>query len=455
MPCSAPCDRVPCDERCQRNLRCGHQCPSLCGEACPEGYCIFCSDRREARVDLLEMKQYDEINLDETPIVVLGCGHFFTAETLDGHMGMGEVYVQDQRGVYTELKDTSTALARSIPRCPDCQCPVRQYCTQRFNRVINRAVIDEMSKRFLVTGKTNLRELEEQIASLSQDFENTRALLVASISNAGEGFSLLGVTQTLKKRKVQAQELERAVNVFNKSVMDKHQPAQKLHEATINAMRRQPVEDMMANLSMNAGVPEVARDRRVTVGGRLARLQAKCIILVDRFDIAATVKATKAAAGLAKLAEHNPEKETKGCFQFAEILIRECFEESLPKFGVEGSLYYARLARANESYCRSIKHQVTEASAHVVTAKEFLQKAQELCKRPFQNSEALGAAVDESIKILGREWYEEVTAGELAAIKAAMVSGAGGMNTHSGHWYNCVNGHPVSLIISPCSPTRG
>jgi hypothetical protein len=46
-------------------------------------------------VDLLEMKSYSEIDLNETPIVVLGCGHFFTAESLDGHIGMAEVYVQD------------------------------------------------------------------------------------------------------------------------------------------------------------------------------------------------------------------------------------------------------------------------------------------------------------------------------------------------------------------------
>jgi hypothetical protein len=41
------------------------------------------------------MKSYSEIDLNETPIVVLGCSHFFTAESLDGHIGMAEVYVQD------------------------------------------------------------------------------------------------------------------------------------------------------------------------------------------------------------------------------------------------------------------------------------------------------------------------------------------------------------------------
>lgn len=34
-PCGAPCTRVPCEERCLKELACGHQCPSVCGEPCP------------------------------------------------------------------------------------------------------------------------------------------------------------------------------------------------------------------------------------------------------------------------------------------------------------------------------------------------------------------------------------------------------------------------------------
>lgn len=54
--------------------------------------------------------------------------------------------------------------------------------------------------------------------------------------------------------------------------------------------------------------------------------------------------------------------------------------------------------------------------------------------------------VEESIKLLRKQWYEEVTEGEIAAIKAAMVSGPREIATHSGHWYNCANGHPVSPL---------
>lgn len=40
--------------------------------------------RLDAQVDMIELKEYGEIDLDETPVIALPCGHFFTAETLDG-----------------------------------------------------------------------------------------------------------------------------------------------------------------------------------------------------------------------------------------------------------------------------------------------------------------------------------------------------------------------------------
>lgn len=162
MPCSAPCNRLPCSRRCSLILDCGHQCPSLCGEDCPTGFCqICCSDGRKHH---LEFKSYSEINLDETPIVVLSCGHSFTAETLDGHMQMSEVYEHlPATGEYTGLHENIESLAPAPPRCPDCERTVRQFATQRYNRAINRAVIDQMSKRFLVSGGERIRNLDEDI----------------------------------------------------------------------------------------------------------------------------------------------------------------------------------------------------------------------------------------------------------------------------------------------------
>jgi hypothetical protein len=120
------------------------------------------------------MKSYGEIDVNETPVVVLGCGYFFTAESLDGILGISGIYEIDGYREFTGLKDTSRVLAQSIPCCPDYKYPVRQFVTQRYNRVINRAVIDEMSKRFLTTGRDEFQELEQRITELERSLRTTR-----------------------------------------------------------------------------------------------------------------------------------------------------------------------------------------------------------------------------------------------------------------------------------------
>ena len=65
---------------------------------------------------------------------------------------------------------------------------------------------------------------------------------------------------------------------------------------------------------------------------------------------------------------------------------------------------------------------------------------------------ALRDAVRATMKLYEGPRYEEVTPEELAAIKTAMVSGPGGIATHSGHWYNCENGHPVRTCFFYVSP---
>lgn len=86
MPCSAPCNRLPCSKRCTRLLPCYHRCPGICGEDCLPDHCKECGMKVDAEVDMIEFKKYGEIDLDETPVVTLACGHFFTTETLDGRL---------------------------------------------------------------------------------------------------------------------------------------------------------------------------------------------------------------------------------------------------------------------------------------------------------------------------------------------------------------------------------
>ncbi|KAF2450310.1 NFX1-type zinc finger-containing protein 1 [Karstenula rhodostoma CBS 690.94] len=454
MPCSAPCNRLPCDVRCPKTLKCGHQCPGLCGETCPEPLCHQCTNKQDSRVDLLEMLTYAEINVNENPIVVLGCGHFFTAESLDGLVGMADVYTSDRVGQINGLADISGSFAGKIPQCPDCQAPVRQYVTQRYNRVINRAVIDELSKRFLVHGQVGLRELKQRVDDIETELEGSRAeittgnpsprLALIIGARAAEDRFKADRVKMIQGRYKSPSKLGNDITMFLRKVADRHQPAQKLHEATVHAMaakRSMPLDKAFASLEINEQVPMVERDRRVVLGGRILQIRTHSMILEDKFCIA---KAISNDADI-KLPGGMPAALTSAFLKSCKAMITESTAANIPKLAVEASLYFANIARRYQSSGLPDERDRAKATEYTAEAKALLENALESCKKPFQNADKLSVAVEESLKLLRRSWYEDVTADELAMIKAAMVSDPKGIMTHSGHWYNCTNGHPFAI----------
>jgi hypothetical protein len=399
------------------------------------------------------MKLYNEIDPDETPVVVLGCGHFFTAETLDGHVGMGEVYEIDGHGEFGGLKDTAE-LARAVPRCPDCQSPVRQHATHRYNRVINRAVIDEMSKRFLVSKGHELQALEQQIVELERNLDMTCKDIINAIRRGSErllfGFTrstTVDVNKELQTRYEKARGLQKAIQSFCINIADSQQPSTKLYNATVNAIRRRSITELMNDLDVIDEVPALPRDRRIAARGQSALIKADSIILTDKFNL---VQASKSLASndAIKIPGGNLTQLAGLFFETCKTFITDSIDANLWRLSVEGILHYAKIARLYKSHCHSLTTNIENASEHINLAKGLLQIAKDACAHGFSGADILLHAVEESIKLLGKEWYEEVTAEELAAIKVAMVSGPNGIATHSGHWYNCANGHPVSLFPS-------
>ncbi|KAJ3939042.1 uncharacterized protein N0V96_011157 [Colletotrichum fioriniae] len=127
--CAAPCDWIPCTKRCAEVLKCGHQCPSVCGERCPdEKYCQTCAadDIKNRVVDLILMDDYGSVDLDEEPCIFPDCGHFFTYTTMDGQMGLRDLYEVSPEGVPTAVKSGSHPFSvTSIKVCPDCRGSLR------------------------------------------------------------------------------------------------------------------------------------------------------------------------------------------------------------------------------------------------------------------------------------------------------------------------------------------
>jgi hypothetical protein len=400
---------------------------------------------------MLEFKSFGEVDLKSKPIVVLSCGHFFTAETLDGHVGIAHVYETDPYGEFVGLRNISEELTQSIPRCPNCQCPIRQHATQRYNRVINRAVIDEMSKRFLVSGKAGLQALESEADNLELELGKSREELLDMVKVVGTHLGLVesfGVIQKLESRFQISQKLAKDVTSFLARVADKDQPARKLYDATVRAIRaKQSLGEQMEQFTLN-GIPMASRDQRVILGGRVVQLKVEFVVLADKLEMARNFESILDNSINVQVLGSDPVQLAASFFESCGELIGECDVENLPRSSVEVRLYYSRIARLYQSYSFAAKSpDISKAMEHVKCAKIFLLEAKDLCARGFQNANALQGAVEETLKLLGKEWYEPVSENEIATIKAAMVSGAEGISTHSGHWYNCRNGHPVSPAV--------
>ncbi|TQV90192.1 NF-X1 finger and helicase domain-containing protein [Cordyceps javanica] len=445
MPCSATCTRLPCNERCAKLLSCGHRCPAICGEVCPEDLCKDCGESQDSRVDLLEMKTYTEIDVDVDPIVVLGCGHFFTAETLDGLVGMHTAYVSDVEGRFTGLVELSGEFAK-MPQCPDCKRPVRQYATRRYNRIVNRAVADESARRFLVAGKEKLKNINMELEKLQGELAGSQSsiLRIIKVLPAGQ-IGTLG--WRLQIRYGEHKKLHHKIKSFCNESSGRYQPHHKLYEATIHALRgieRNSLSDGLAALSMQGPPRRVERDCRVALAGEMALVKLDFIILEDMFDLLPAIEAANLAQP-PKWPGGSPLLVAKLFLKSCSSLISRCRTDALPKLAVEAILYHARMAHMYGFRPRLDEADRAKASGFLDEARENLETASSMCEQPFQDADTLKEAVRKITQLLQAERYEAVSPEEIAAIKKAMLSGRDGMATHFGHWYNCVNGHPFAI----------
>jgi len=368
-----------------------------------------------------------------------------------------EVYkIDPATGNVLGLQDTSSKMAPAIPKCPHCQRPIRQYVTQRYNRLINRAVIDEMSKRFIVAGQTELQEIQVRLTKLEAELEGTRPDVtrakIVSLFTDGRDRAFQDIAHRIQTRYKASARLRSDIVQIQRRAAERHQPAHKLHEATVHAMQRDAsLESTLAALKLEHVVLAPERDHRITLGAKMMEIKVDCITMEDKFLVLSAVKAKheETAASLT-FPGGAPSSLIRPFLKSCADFVTNSSEMALPKLAVEASLYYARIARLFTTSGLSDAKNREMAIEYHDEAKALLERAEKLCEQGFRDADSLLLAVNESLRLLGKEWYEEVSAEEVEAIKKAMVSGPGGIATHSGHWYNCFNGHPVPLAPALC-----
>ncbi|EPE34268.1 hypothetical protein GLAREA_07281 [Glarea lozoyensis ATCC 20868] len=139
-----------------------------------------------------------------------------------------------------------------------------------------------MSKRFLTTGREELRELEQQIATLERSLGTTREDIMRPIRQARTHVTpsltqakFSEITRILKERDTEFRKLEGAIEVFRNSVADSHQPAQKLHDATVHAARK--------TAAATASVDTLITNMSITNAAQFSRVIVELLWVVEWF----------------------------------------------------------------------------------------------------------------------------------------------------------------------------
>ncbi|KAM0233116.1 hypothetical protein ACHAP5_010505 [Fusarium lateritium] len=417
---------------------------------------VICSDKKATQIDCFGGRPYQEVNLDENPIVVLGCGHFFTGKVLDGLVGLDEVYFQDQDGQFAGLKDISSSFSVNLPFCPECKHPFRPFAAMRYNRLTNRAIIDDICKKFLVETRDSLQKLEKDLRTAEKDLKATRA----SFSNSA-GYWPRGRHSKLEELRESTAMIERQAKQYTRAIKP-------LSDAVLTAHCLSGER----TLSIAQQIDKVQLGEQLVLRLHLFTTKLYEVQLRDYFS--ATIKfvgspSYKSLEKWSKSASLPPlEKSLNDCRELIKQAAdtghrRVAIAATLSFAKLERLLYYSKDSGVDQNHEKD-SFEAIVAEDHTKSCRELLRAALVLCSKLSDNKK-LKKRVKKAIGILepGRRVLSPHV---LASLKSALDGRSSGLGTTSGRWCYCVNGHAfatgsfdVPLDAARCSeceePVRG
>ncbi|KAK6332445.1 hypothetical protein TWF696_003159 [Orbilia brochopaga] len=434
MPCSVPCNKLPCDKRCEKLLPgCKHQCPSVCGEKCPpQKYCRECATPAilGRRIDYFMLLTYEEVDLDEDPVVFLGCGHYFTMSNLDDYFELEKYY-----SVNREIGRPRVLLGGEALRgCPDCRHPLRHI--DRYNRVFKTVLLDELTKRFVARSTSQYADLMQKLRDMESKLEKQQQELIEKVrlaSNETIGRKLI----TTYKQK--SKHLWRLVQQFKNSVAKTEQPLAKVNALYASALAKQTKDDSDVNQSFDFDQSKI--ETGITYRADCLAAKAQCMVLWDWYTISMNRTITIALRNSlhdAVAGELNP------AIKQVTDLRKDCQKVHLPGYEVEARIYHAlfSILKIQNDKAKGITLD-TEVEAGIRTKESNSLAECEVIARKFPGTAGrLHGAIGEAKKLVQNEIiYSHVTSAEENIVVAAMAARFSG----AGDWYYCINGHPFTI----------
>ncbi|ORY69045.1 uncharacterized protein BCR38DRAFT_455826 [Pseudomassariella vexata] len=444
MPCAAPCNWVPCSKRCEKVLSCGHQCPSLCGETCPdEKYCQICcvEDIKETEVDFIMGNQYHEIDLDEEPCLFPDCGHFIIKSNMDGLMDMKAHYKMSAEDNPVALVGTSTPFSMDeVKNCPTCRGSLRNIA--RYGRIVRRAMLDEATKKFMAWSNSKFLYLAEDLGDIRQNLEKNRDPKVVNSQNTRP--TKISANGRLKElhlirdwvgsgRYAAALKLWHDIKNFIKQVQKAEQPFQRVADFVQHAARQH---------SETGGFhfDESLIQYKSQLQASALWLRCEVIIISDFMELRPEIMQSRPKLKL------DFSKQMSDCQELIELAKRMIY----PRQEVEAHIFFAQFC----AFTRILGPAAgpDESGETGITAKEFetlkeqgldhLTTARAIVEQYSGQAGMLLTDIDAAEAML-REgvFYMSVSAYEMQAVYGAMA----GEFLGTGHWYTCERGHPFTV----------
>ena len=308
-----------------------------------------------------------------------------------------------------------------------------------------------MSKRFIVAGQTEIDHIEEEIAQVQTLLNESRSAFIRfnkfkdnfshdQLSTRPDTLIVNDITTTVRTRYKRCTSLLTEISRLQHSTSQAYHPANKLQQAIHHATQRgTSIETSITQLNLAGSTASDEFDPRITMGAKMLAIKLKCSVVEDKLLIFASARASRGLSDAdSTFVVQSLLTSAQSFLDHCEAFIVSSRERKLARLTVEASLCYARVVKLSARF-----NDALTAGKIRTKAEDLLEEAKDLCVQAFLGADILADAVDLSLKLFQREWYAEVTAEELEAIKEAMVTGPRGIATHSGHWYNCANGHPV------------
>ncbi|KAJ5561386.1 hypothetical protein N7461_000147 [Penicillium sp. DV-2018c] len=432
MPCAAPCNHVPCSKRCPKKLKCGHQCPSVCGENCPpSSFCQTCGNQgiRDQVVDFILGQNYKEVNLDKNPCIFPKCGHFLTVESMDLQMDMASHYVVNSEGRPVSVKGSATPFSvQDIKTCATCRSTLRDI--SRYGRLIRRALLDESTKKLILVLNREYVPLAQELSKAIQELRAT--------GNQGK----CGWPPRIMIRGTRTQQVNAMIDIIQDVHPGRWHRILALRKQVDNYLRRvKPEEQPFERVrKMIEDARKKIKGPSTYVGDFDNVLQTKGFLqgtaLMLRLDIALLVDLmTLVREQLSYVRCYVDLQQTKDdCL----ALINLATTHHRVVQQTEGHIFIAQLCALEAALCSSPEN----ASIINQNGRIAIAKARELHNPHRAQTLGLASEINDVEHMLHMGTFCAVIS---SAERMAVISAMRQEFLGTGHWYYCRNGHPFTI----------